>query len=184
MMITVLGPDGSGKTTLARKLSEGISELEYIYFGNNIESRKYQYFNKFIRTQKKGKLNTLLKYIFITINDWYYYRLSRSKNLISDRCPVDKLLGYKINRSIWRYIYHRLATSIMPNPAFVILLIGNPELIYLRKKEISSATIKLYIDWYRKYLQKNKIKHIIIDTSKYDVEETYRIAKEEIMKIL
>ena len=43
MLITVLGPDGTGKTTLANKLAEAYDNLEYIYFGNNIESRKYKY---------------------------------------------------------------------------------------------------------------------------------------------
>ena len=40
MLITILGPDGTGKTTLAKQLADDISNLEYIYFGNNIESRK------------------------------------------------------------------------------------------------------------------------------------------------
>ena len=77
MLITVLGPDGTGKTTLANKLAEGYNNLEYIYFGNNIESRKYKYFNSFLYSQKSGKWNTFLKYIFIFINDFYYFNLSQ-----------------------------------------------------------------------------------------------------------
>ena len=59
MLITVLGPDGTGKTTLANKLAEAYDNLEYIYFGNNIESRQYKYFSRFLYSQKSG--NCILK---------------------------------------------------------------------------------------------------------------------------
>ena len=43
MLITILGPDGTGKTTLAKALSEQIDGLDYVYFGYNNESRNYKY---------------------------------------------------------------------------------------------------------------------------------------------
>ena len=49
MLITILGPDGTGKTTLANALSEKIDRLEYLYFGGSNESRKYRFFESFIK---------------------------------------------------------------------------------------------------------------------------------------
>ena len=44
MLITILGPDGTGKTTLAKLIAEKYFNIDYIYFGNNLESRKYKFF--------------------------------------------------------------------------------------------------------------------------------------------
>ena len=48
MLVTILGPDGTGKTTLARLLAEKIESLDYVYFGYNKESRQYKYFDVFL----------------------------------------------------------------------------------------------------------------------------------------
>ena len=48
MLITILGPDGTGKTTLAKLIAEKYFNIDYIYFGNNLESRKYKFFSNFL----------------------------------------------------------------------------------------------------------------------------------------
>jgi thymidylate kinase len=184
MLITILGPDGTGKTTLAKQLADDISNLEYIYFGNNIESRKYKYFSSFLYSQKSGKWNVFLKYIFIFINDLYYFRLARKKNLISDRCPIDKYVGTIIFKDKFRNLFHKYSLKLLPNPDFVILLEGDPEVIYLRKEEISSDAISNYIDLYKKYIKSNSIKSCTIDTTKYNIEETYNLSSIKIEALL
>tara|TARA_B110001450_G_scaffold168828_1_gene157411 strand:- start:1184 stop:1747 length:564 start_codon:yes stop_codon:yes gene_type:complete len=184
MLITVLGPDGTGKTTLANKLAEAYDNLEYIYFGNNIESRQYKYFSRFLYSQKSGKLNIFLKYIFIFINDLYYFRLARKKHLISDRCPIDKYVGTIIFKDKFRNLFHKYSLKLLPNPDFVILLEGDPEVIYLRKKEISSDAISNYIDLYKIYIKSNSIKSYTIDTTKYNIKETYDLATIKIETLL
>ena len=182
MLITILGPDGTGKTTLAKKLAKDISSLEYIYFGNNIESRKYKYFSDFLYAQKSGKLNTLLKYFFIFINDFYYYNLSKKKNLISDRCPIDKYIGTIIKEDKYRNLFHKFTLNLFPNPNFVILLEGDSEIIFHRKEEISIPIIDRYMLLYREYLTKNNLDFFSIDTSVNGIEETLKLAKFEINK--
>ena len=182
MLITILGPDGTGKTTLAKKLAKDISSLEYIYFGNNIESRKYKYFSDFLYAQKSGKLNTLLKYFFIFINDFYYYNLAKKKNLISDRCPIDKYIGTIIKEDKYRNLFHKFTLNLFPNPNFVILLEGDSEIIFHRKEEISIPIIDRYMLLYREYLTKNNLDFFSIDTSVNGIEETLNLAKFEINK--
>ena len=184
MLITVLGPDGTGKTTLANKLAEGYNNLEYIYFGNNIESRKYKYFSSFLYSQKSGKWNTFLKYIFIFINDFYYFNLSQKKHLIADRCPIDKYVGSIVYTDKFRNLFHKYSLKLFPNPDFIILLEGDPEIIYSRKEEISSDVILKYIRSYKKYIQSNSIKSLTIDTTKYSIEETYDLAYVKINALL
>jgi len=184
MLITVLGPDGTGKTTLANKLAEGYNNLEYIYFGNNIENRKYKYFSSFLNSQKSGKWNTFLKYIFIFINDFYYFKLSQKKNLISDRCPIDKYVGSIIYKDKFRNLFYKYSLKLFPNPDFIILLEGDSKIIYLRKKEISSVIISKYISLYKKYIKSNSIKFFTIDTTKNNIEETYDLANEIINELL
>ena len=182
MLITILGPDGTGKTTLAKQLAKEISNLEYIYFGNNIESRKYKYFSDFLYAQKSGKLNTLLKYFFIFINDFHYYNLAKKKNIISDRCPIDKYISTIIKEDKYRNLFHKFTLKLFPNPSFVILLEGNSEIIFRRKEEISISTIERYMLLYREYLTENNVAFYSIDTSVNGIEDTLKIAEFEIKK--
>ena len=182
MLFTILGPDGTGKTTLAKQLAKDISNLEYIYFGNNIESRKYKYFSDFLYAQKSGKLNTLLKYFFIFINDFHYYNLAKKKNIISDRCPIDKYISTIIKEDKYRNLFHKFTLKLFPNPNFVILLEGDSEIIFRRKEEISISTIERYMLLYKQYLNNNNVDFYSIDTSVNGIEETLKIAEFEIKK--
>ena len=182
MLITILGPDGTGKTTLAKQLAKDRSSLEYIYFGNNIESRKYKYFSNFLYAQKSGKLNTLLKYFFIFINDFYYYNLAKKKHIISDRCPIDKYISTIIKEDKYRNLFHKLTLKLFPNPNFVILLEGDSEIIFRRKEEISIPIIDSYILLYKQYLTNNNVDFYSIDTSVNGIEETLKLAELEINK--
>jgi len=182
MLITILGPDGTGKTTLAKQLAKDICNLDYIYFGNNIENRKYKYFSSFLNAQKSGKLNTLLKYFFIFINDFYYYNLAKKKNVISDRCPIDKYISTIIKEDKYRNLFHKFTLKLFPNPSFVILLEGDSEIIFRRKEEISISIIDKYMLLYRHYLAENNVDFYSIDTSVNGIEETLKIAKLEIQK--
>ena len=182
MLITILGPDGTGKTTLAKQLAKDISNLEYIYFGNNIENRKYKYFGNFLYAQKSGKIYTFLKYIFVFINDFYYYNLAKNKNIISDRCPIDKYISTIIKEDKFRNLFHKFTLKLFPNPSFVILLEGNSEIIFRRKEEISISTIDRYMLLYRQYLNNNNVDFYSIDTSVNGIEETLKIAEFEIKK--
>ena len=183
MLIVILGPDGSGKTTLAKLLSKN-NDLPYLYFGNNLESRKFNYFKTFLNKNKKGKFNTILKYIFIFINDMHYYLLAKKKNIISDRCPIDKILGASIEKDRFRLFYQKLTQSMMPLPDYIILLSGDSQMIYTRTKEISVEKIEFYIEFYRNYIYEKKIPFLEIDTTINDLKSTFNLANSTIKHIL
>ena len=184
MMIVVLGPDGVGKTTLAKKLSSSLEGLTYLYFGDNINNRQYVYFSNFLKKQKEGKFNILLRYLFIFINDVAYYKKAKKSHIISDRCPIDRVLGTKLKGNKFRHIYHKWSQKLMPKPDFAILLEGDSNIIYNRKKEVSVNVIENYISFYNDYLKENKIKNIRIDTTKNNLTETVSIAIDNLKRIL
>jgi len=184
MLITILGPDGTGKTTLAKRLGDELGNLHYVYFGNNPESRKYRYFKKFLSRERKGKFNTLLRYIFIFINDYHYHRLARKQHIVSDRCPIDKYVGTKINKDKARHMYHAVALKILPKPHRVILLEGDPEVIYRRKEEIPVSVITESVKLYKEYLERHNISYVSIETVKNVLEQTFDLAKEEVIQLI
>ena len=112
------------------------------------------------------------------------FNLSQKKHSISDRCPIDKYVGSIVYRDKLRNLFHKYTLKLFPNPDFIILLEGDPEIIYSRKKEIPSDVILKYIRLYKKYVQSNRIKSLTIDTTKYGIEETYDLAYLKINALL
>ena len=184
MLIAVLGPDGTGKTTLSKLIAERYSNIEYVYFGNNKQSRKYKYFSDFIKKERVGIFFTLMKYIFIFVNDLYYFRLAKKRNIIADRCPIDRLIITKVKDRKWRHYFHKITSEFFPNPDFIILLEGDADVLYQRKKEVSKALIQQYISFYKEYIKNNSVNHILIDTCQNGIDATFQIAKEAIYKQL
>lgn len=184
MLIAVLGPDGAGKTTLARKLAAKYPEITYVYFGNNPESRMYFYFKNFLSIQRKGKLNTILRYLAIFFNDLAYFNKAKREDLIADRCPIDKILQSSIAQDKGRLMYHKLAQKFLPHPDFIILLGGDSHQLYERKKEISVEKIKAYLGFYEDYFKRHKLNFHKIDSVTNDEENTFEIASKLLEKEL
>lgn len=175
MLITILGPDGTGKTTLAKTLAENIDGLDYVYFGYNKESRDYQFFDSFVKSEPRNMLKRVIRKGVRFINDLYVFKAAKKNHIISDRCPIDSYVNTKIQGRKLRY-YYLLLLKIYPSPNYVILLEGDSKTIYNRKKEISEQHIKSAIKYYKEYLLTNKISHFVIDTTKNDIKSTYNIA--------
>ena len=175
MLFTILGPDGTGKTTLAKALSEKIDGLDYVYFGYNNESRKYKYCNSFMKSEPKSLLKRIIKKGLRFINDIAIFNSAKRSHVISDRCPIDSYINTKVQGRSLRY-YYALLLRISPNPNYIILLEGDSKVIYNRKKEISEFQISSVIKYYKKYLTKNNIPHLVIDTVKNDINSTFNLA--------
>jgi len=175
MLIAILGPDGTGKTTLAKALADKITRLNYIYFGYNKESRDYKYFDLFMKSEPRNILERTARKGLQVLNDLAVFRSAKRSHIIADRCPIDRFINTKIQRRILRYYYYFIL-KISPHPHFVILLDGDSKIIFNRKKEISESHIKHALLYYKEYLIKNKINHILIDTTKNDIDQTYSIA--------
>lgn len=184
MLITLVGPDGTGKTTLATKVAEHFENITYLYFGSNVDNRNYKYFEKFIKKNRPGKFLTALKYLFIFMNDVHYLRLAKEIHVISDRCPIDKYVATKIHNKKYRHFYHKLILKFLPEPDLIILLEGDLETIYLRKKEISIDVISKMITYYREYINKHDLNFRVIDTTKNDIDESYQILESYIKEAL
>lgn len=175
MLVTILGPDGTGKTTLAKELANNLDGFEYVYFGYNKENRSYKYFENFIKSDLSNYFSRTIRKLLIFFNDLQNYNVAKKKNIISDRCPIDKLIGSKIRGSRLRYLYG-LLTAIFPHPDYVFLLEGDIDVIYKRKEEIPHRSIELTIKYYKDFLKEKKIENSIIDTTKNNVDETLKIA--------
>jgi len=160
MLITILGPDGTGKTTLAKALSE---------------KRNYKYCNSFMKSEPKSFLKRIIKKGLRFINDIAIFYSAKKSHVISDRCPIDSYINTKIQGRRLRY-YYALLLRISPNPNYIILLEGDSKVIYNRKKEISEFQITSVIKYYKKYLTKNDIPHLVIDTVRNDINSTFNLA--------
>lgn len=183
MLIAILGPDGTGKTTLAKALSEQIDGLDYVYFGYNNESRIYKYFNSFMKSEPKSFIKRVIRKGLRFINDIAIFYSAKKTHVISDRCPVDSYINTKIQGRRLRY-YYALLLRISPNPNYIILLEGDSKVIYNRKKEISEFQIRSVIKYYKKYLTKNNIPHLVIDTVKNDINCSFNLAMNALKKQL
>ena len=184
MLICIMGPDGTGKTTLAKKLSEELDDLEYIYFGGNKDQREFIWFNEYIKQDRKGWLWTLFKYFFIFINDYVYFIQAKNKHIVADRSPIDKMIGSKINGKAFRYIYHLVALKLLPSPDLIILLEGDVDVIYERKREISRETILEYFRLYKSYFIKTGVPYFIIDSTVNDINQVAHLAKQKIENMI
>ena len=69
MLIAILGPDGTGKTTLAKALAEKINGLDYVYFGYNKESRDYKYFDLFMKSEPRNIFERIFRKVLQVVND-------------------------------------------------------------------------------------------------------------------
>lgn len=184
MLIAITGPDGSGKTTLAKQLADEIEGLTYIYFGSNPENRKYRFFEEFIKRSRSGKLRTSLKYLFIFLNDFYYLRKSKKQHLIADRSPIDKYVSTSILKQKYRHIYHRMALRILPRPDFIFILTGDYQTIFDRKKEVSPEVIQQMVRLNQEYAEKRKIPYMLVNTTENTLPESVNILKSKILSLL
>ena len=83
MLITILGPDGTGKTTLAKALADKTDGLDYVYFGGSNESRRYRIFERFIKSDLSNFFLRIIRKALRVINDYDVYYQAKRNHIIS-----------------------------------------------------------------------------------------------------
>lgn len=180
--VAILGPDGSGKSTLIYP----ISKLEWPsvkkqYMGpsskddmNKIIFKFLNYFSKIRDNYSKRSLIGMFSRMMWVIvcyfdflnryfrNNWFH---GSNGLIVFDRFPCDMYFRKPtiINEIIFLMLF--------PRPKHVFLCVGDSKIIYNRKKELNSAEeVEDIIFLYRQKLAKYNISFNEIDTTKLSVE--------------
>lgn len=165
--IVFLGVDGSGKTTIAKKIFKTLSPFFRVhlrYFGWNQFFIPIFNITKRISKKNKPKISKekvswfyLLVFYFELLIRYYLNILPKKilgRTIIIDRYFYDKLVHLKASSFKFKFF-----NTITPKPDLSILLIDHPERIHKRKKEREISEIKIL---QKLYLNKIHTFNIII----------------------
>jgi len=171
MIVAFIGNDGSGKTTIAKKLVNILRELglnvtykhEYDYtiikslfklIGvKKIESERK---NMLVKKKKSWKyyIWPFLVYLDACLSYYYFKFFKKKEMVILDRFFFDhymsfKYLGNLTKFSEWLYLHS-------PKPDIIFLLWVKPEIAFFRKKATHRYGLNFYIHQTREYLKLSK----------------------------
>lgn len=162
IIITFMGVDGSGKTTIAKKLQKKFKNSKYLHLKPYILFKDRRTIIKNPHLQKKSSfVVSLLKLLSWLISYKYFFHQNKKNRIIFfDRYAHDILidpLRYKHNASkkLTKFIL-----NFFPKPDLWIFLNPTLKTIDSRKRELSIKEIKRQIKDYRKFFrnQKNVLK--------------------------
>lgn len=199
IMVAFEGTDGSGKSTIINSLPDVL--------GNSFPEGMMDYFHwrpGFIKKEKTskngeavvvtephakepyGKLKSFAKFMFFNLDYFFGYwcnirwKIAKGHLVIFDRYYYDYYLDkLRYRLSISDNILD-LFKAIIPKPDITFVLLGDPQTLYERKKEISVNEIQAQID----RLLKNKDKFnnsVVIDVNKA-VEDVVKDVSEYILE--
>lgn len=167
-LIVFCGVDGTGKTTLAKKLVEyfekqGLKPKFIHAHGYTVSQNSFGLDEKKVHSLKY-LFKLLLPFAFLDNLFTYYFKykpILKNKTLICDRYFYDKLarmIYYGICNRFIAKIYLRL----LPRPDFVFFLDVDPKKAHQRKKEYSEGELLFFRKIYRLFAK--HLRAPIIDT--------------------
>jgi thymidylate kinase len=190
MIITFMGNDGSGKTTLARASSDFFKELgfetickheyEYVllkYLFRLIGKKKTQDLrNEMIsETDKKSvifRVWPMLVWIDLLFQYFYFKIVKRKSVVVLDRYPYDHYMSFKHLGNLTNFT-ERLYLHF-PRPDFGIILVVEPELAYERKKATHNYPLVFYRKQTQQYLNLAKTLKLPAISTKEEITETLK----------
>ena len=199
----MIGPDGSGKTTLSQEFKKEIknktccfSKYYYIHgrfgilpnlsalLGNKKENTQIMKFGiedvKNVKPYNKLKISIYMSYYFFDFLFGYLklFKLKFSNTLIvADRYFYDYF--YQEHFQKYPKIFYYMFMQLLPKPDLVIFLKADAQEIYKRKPEISLERINVQQQNIQKLI--NDMDNSITVDSSMQVEETYREIKGQIL---
>lgn len=160
-IVVFLGVDGSGKSTLINSIvKKNRDKFKKIHFNPDyFRKKKEQIINPHLK-KKRGRIFSLLKIIYWVINNQIFRILNYNSNKIYffDRYIYDVIIDPLRYRFSLPNKLIKLIIKFIIRPDLIILLTGNPNKIYSRKKELKLSDMirlnKKYIKFIRQFDQK------------------------------
>jgi thymidylate kinase len=172
--ILILGPDGSGKTTVAQLISKQLNSKRIQTHAAHFYQERYSVYafflrlfsldRKAIKSKNKSKskqspwFNTIRQILLIANGIISYllffkWRLIKGQFIIFDRYYTDIFLkafknGLKIS-SLALFL-----SNFTPKPSMIFLLHGSSKIIRQRKAELEPSDIQFYYDFCMRYYKK------------------------------
>ena len=166
LVISFMGVDGSGKTTLSKKLKKNFKQSVYLHLKPYILFKDKR---KVIKNPHKKKksffITSIIRFLSWLISYKVYFFTNKDKKLyIFDRYAHDILidpLRYKHNlpKKLTRFIL-----NFFPRPNLWIFVNPSLKIIKSRKQELSDSELKRQIKEYSIFF-KNKKNVLILNTN-------------------
>ena len=181
--IVLIGPDGSGKTTLRKEIAKILSQGKLKVFeeyGGRYSFKYLKFLNPVVKVvNKKGKKlksnarsseeviehNSVFIKIFSPFIYYFEYLLRylfsdffkrRKGIIIADRHYIDIFVSKNINKKIAKFLY-----CLLPKPSFTILLYNSLEVLKKRKPSHPEEDIERQV---KEYLKLRKYCDLVIKT--------------------
>lgn len=178
--IAFLGPDGSGKSTVIERVTEGLAKrrlkVKMIHWSPRILRPGIDLEGGIVSdphgSQPRSYLVSLLKPLFLIV-EWFvawpwFLRHPRAKDrfLFSDRYYSDLLIDPQRYRYGASRAWARFWFRFLPKPDRVIVLTGDPEVIHARKREVPLEELKRQIGDYTRFAGDCGANAVEIDASR------------------
>ena len=194
--IAVLGPDGAGKSTVIEGLSEEFTQ-------RRLKIHRVHWRPAFCRKSvgevgqvndphsvpPRGAFTSILKLGYFWC-DWAYSHLlplrhfrAKNKVVIADRFYIDLLIDprrYRYGGPMW---LASLVFRFFPKPSLTIILTGDPETLYARKKEVRPDEVVRQVEAYEQVMKRARLNGMLIDSTQ-DVESVRDKVLAEVMDVL
>ncbi len=185
--IAVLGPDGSGKSAVIAALRERLKPtrldlLECHWWPEPMEkgAAPGPPVTDPHSRRPRGTLLSIGKTVLLGLR-WWLARLgktghARSKRamVISDRYYDDLLVDPRRYRYGANLCWARWMFRLLPRPDRVLVLVGEPEEIHRRKKELPLAEVRRQMEAYRELADKLGDRAVVIDAGRPLIEVAER----------